>query len=353
MAEPYSPFSSTPTADEDSFRPRHLSPPFQTFSPKLSSSVDVTQSRGAGIQPERFEALLQAARKRNAGKTGNLRKEVALRAQIQSQTAARRAIFLSKVLTPPSPTATLIPKTPPDSPAIFHYSLPSPGLVSPLEMFEILNEDGSCTDLSYGCEPWVEQVDFRQMKLQSSPCSARSTSPPADHRGLPSLDQISARLTSRSHIRTRVSRNDTAIRPASLLVPLTPISEESSSFLPVPQLNMSDESSERCLSAITDSRSRRFSVDLRIPAFLRSPSPTVSSLEISDHHVPPLDSRARRAHDMLSTLKRRTMSFEQQFLDAGEAGTRSERRRSAPADLLPLRPRNGFEHPVLSLPGGF
>lgn len=36
----------------------------------------------------------------------------------------RRALFLSKVLAPPSPTATTLPKTPPESPAIFHYVCP-------------------------------------------------------------------------------------------------------------------------------------------------------------------------------------------------------------------------------------
>lgn len=73
-------------------------------------------------------------------------------------TAERRALFLSKIGAPPSPTAISLPKTPPESPAIFHYSLPSPGLVSPLAHFETLEEED---DEFAPRKVWVEQVDFK------------------------------------------------------------------------------------------------------------------------------------------------------------------------------------------------
>src|SRR2546421_296785 len=81
----------------------------------------------------------------------------------------RRALFLSKVQAPPSPTATMTPKTPPDSPAIFHYTLPSPGLVSPLAMFDNLNDNNDSAP-----HKWVEQVDFRL----PSDCNNRLTRSP-------------------------------------------------------------------------------------------------------------------------------------------------------------------------------
>jgi hypothetical protein len=52
----------------------------------------------------------------------------------------RRQTFLARLLASPSssPTTLTTPVTPPDSPAEFHYTLPSPGLVSPLALFEAL-----------------------------------------------------------------------------------------------------------------------------------------------------------------------------------------------------------------------
>ena len=78
----------------------------------------------------------------------------------------RRALFLSKIGAPPSPTATSLPKTPPDSPAIFHYSLPSPGLCSPLALFEKLGLDDQDPEERGVRKIWVEQVDFRLSKEQ-------------------------------------------------------------------------------------------------------------------------------------------------------------------------------------------
>jgi hypothetical protein len=69
----------------------------------------------------------------------------------------RRNLFLSKIEALPSPTAASLPVTPPESPAIFHFSLPSPGLISPLALFETLDNDGGREQRPVR----VEQVDFR------------------------------------------------------------------------------------------------------------------------------------------------------------------------------------------------
>lgn len=142
--------------------------------------------------------------------------------------AERRAIFLSKVLAPPSPTATLTPKTPPESPAIFHYTLPSPGLVSPLALFETSGGNSMHgVPLYASCKPWVEQVDFRFPSYNN--CKTL-----ADHKGMPSLDQISARMTFRGRACTLVSGNDSVTRPTRLPAFLTPLHISASHDLRLP-----------------------------------------------------------------------------------------------------------------------
>ena len=98
----------------------------------------------------------------------------------------RRALFLSKVNAPPSPTATGLPKTPPESPSIFHYSLPSPGLVSPLALFESLQQDETTGSPQFpSVQPWVEQVEYRRLMVANS--------------RIPSLEQITAHLSTQGH----------------------------------------------------------------------------------------------------------------------------------------------------------
>lgn len=82
-------------------------------------------------------------------------------------------MFLSRIAAPPSPHSTETAVTPPETPAIFHFTLPSPGLASPLELFENVRARSS----------WVEQVDYSK----NTPKAARPSR-------LPSLDQITARL---------------------------------------------------------------------------------------------------------------------------------------------------------------
>lgn len=63
--------------------------------------------------------------------------------------------------------------------------------------------------------------------------------------------------------------------------------------------------------------------------------------------------RERRAQDMVSTLRRRTISTERRLIELDGISERSRKRNSAPAETSPLQQRDGFKHPVLLLPGSF
>ncbi|KAJ7492891.1 hypothetical protein FB451DRAFT_554572 [Mycena latifolia] len=375
VAEPYSPFSwaTTPVVEEDDgFRPVHLTPPptstptrfGKQLSPLRPSEATVT---GQGLERERFEALLKASKERNSAvgaKKGNdLRKEIALKAHGKKQ-VERRALFLSKVLAPPSPTATLMPKTPPDSPAIFNYTLPSPGLVSPLALFESLNENPSCGPLSYWREPWVEQVDFRipADRRKTKADSTRSSKPEPTQakpaKPIPSLDQISARLSSQGHVRTPSA--EAAERKLRLPAFLA------QSRQPAPRLTIGVGRLQLPVRSTPTKAENLPNMPPRSPCYPLSPNlqvttlvvPRTSSLsptELSESNLLALNSRERRAKDMLSTLRKRTGPSDTGVSDDHtHDGTldRKWKRRSAPAELSP-RARSGFEHPVLAMPGGF
>jgi len=358
LVEPYSPFSSlTPISqwDEDAFRPVHLTPPpvLTRFNKQLSPlhfHEDTVPAKG--LERKRFEALLQASRERNSApvkkeKAGDLRKEVALKAHKNKQ-VERRALFLSKVLAPPSPTATLTPKTPPDSPAIFHYSLPSPGLVSPLALFESLSENSSYGPLSYGCEPWIEQVDFRIVEPTKAKEPGLQDQAPHPGRPLPSLDQISARLSSQGQVWPPVPHRTS--RLPAFLTSRAAIPERPKS-ISVGRLHMPF----RATNSIPEPNSMTPKSNVRISTPAVPRSTTISSTQHPRSDLFAFDSRERRAHDMLSTLRRRTVSSDCDLsIEMDGAARKSKwKRHSAPADLLPLKERTGFEHPVLALPGGF
>jgi hypothetical protein len=359
VIEPYSPFSATISTplDDNAFRPVLLTPPpsLTRFGKPLSPLRPCEETVAAkGLERERFEALLQASRERNvafgAKKAGDLRKEIALKAHKNKQ-VERRALFLSKVLAPPSPTATLTPKTPPDSPAIFHYSLPSPGLVSPLALFESLSED--LMPGSYGREPWVEQVDFRLPEYTKARDPGAQTSGPHTGRPLPSLDQISARLSSQGH--TRLGGDEAGHRSRTSVPRQTAVSDRPRLYLGVGRLQMPIRAHKPTLEPLVieppKSPMAPRSPNLQITTLVVPPSSTTSPTELSESNLYALHSRERRAHNMLSTLRRRTIVPE---TDDGIDGRNMKwKRHSAPADLLPLRQRSGFEHPVLALPGGF
>ncbi|KAG6850807.1 hypothetical protein H0H93_008110 [Arthromyces matolae] len=341
---PFSPISSTPIDDnDDTFRPVYLTPPpsltkFDTVA-KPSSPLrpnDNGSDPTHGLERQRFEALLQATRERNlmlgSKKTSDLRKEITLKAHKIKQVERRRALFLSKVLAPPSPSATLTPKTPPESPAIFHYSLPSPGLVSPLAVFESLTEDSKHGCPVEGREPWIEKVDFRAPRT-SEKLSSRTAG-----RTLPSLDQITARIVSNGGGQ---ARNSEGVKPT--LPPAT-----------APDRPRLQFGVGRLRGPTSTSNSKP--VDIPTSHLIDCQGEKEEIAPLTQSNLSILSSRARKAEDMLSTLRRRTTSYEPRpdcVVTQDNNRGAQWKRRSAPADLLPLHQRSGFEHPVLALPGGF
>ncbi|KAF9056366.1 hypothetical protein BJ165DRAFT_1522282 [Panaeolus papilionaceus] len=361
--EPYSPFTplfSANTDEEDGFRALHLTPPptvsdfKRVHSPLRPNNATGNVDDGKGLDTQRFQTLLRATKDRpTLKKDVDLRKEIAQKAHKNKQ-MERRALFLSKVLAPPSPTATTLPKTPPESPAIFHYSLPSPGLVSPLALFETLGENKDSAP-----KIWVEQVDFRLPEGAAKPVQQQPMKPIS---GLPSLDQISARLISRqtaNHAVYEGLQYKPAAKPITrpslgvgrLKMPLRTGAEKQTPAPPQP----------RALPP----KSPLLPPELRVTTLLVPHTYTPSPAKLTETNLNALNSRGQTAHNMLSTLRRRTISTEHKAANhptrpANNTPSKEQievqykwRRRSAPADLMALRPRGGFEHPVLKMPGGF
>jgi len=292
--------------------------------------------------------MLKVSRERHAAvgtkRDNDLRKEIAVKAHKTKQ-AERRALFLSKLAQPPCPSAATLPKTPPDSPAVFHYTLPSPGLVSPLALFESLNGNSTVSR-----QPWVEQVDFKlpahkTCEIQKSVMPARKSTQ------LPSLEQISARLNHFDHrayfsalVQPRTEeRRRLSVGVGRLQIPVRSPQNTKTECLTIPP-------PKSPLSPL----SPQLQITTKVVPRCSSTSPT----ELSEVNLLALASRQRRAHDMLTTLKRRTVPSDlglngrdgDSLCEVGD--DRKYRRQSAPADLY-HRPRTGFEHPTLLLPGGF
>lgn len=307
----------------------------------------------------------------------------------------RRALFLSKVQAPPSPTATITPKTPPDSPAIFHYTLPSPGLVSPLAMFDTLHDNNDTA-----LRKWVEQVDFRIPKNNKLIRSAGSLRDGRAAQVLPSLEQISERLKTLAS--TRSTTIVDGLRPptaTTMSAPSAPSSKHAT--IEVGRLRMpirgtrspptvsSEVPHHPQPSPVMNSPPKApvslFPSDLQVTTTVVPSTTTAYPVQLTESNLKILDARERRAHNMLSTLRRRTLSTPQQppqtaplvktatsraltknaamrttllpipddVMELDMAGRKSRwKRHSAPADLMP-RDRTGFEHPVFALPGAF
>ncbi|KAL0072156.1 hypothetical protein AAF712_001079 [Marasmius tenuissimus] len=371
IVEPFSPFPKVNVLvndDNDGFRPKHLTPPpthtkFSTFLPSpLRGSAN--ESAGKGLERDRFEALLRATKERNSAagtkKGSDLRKEIALKAHKNKQ-AERRALFLSKVLAPPSPTATSLPKTPPESPAIFHYSLPSPGLVSPLALFESLH-DASSGPLTYARQPWIEQVDYHRpsQAKENVPVNTRARDGAKQAKAFPSLDQISARLT--GHQRTPSTESKRSSRLPSFLA-----QSRVSEAVERPRLAVGVGRLQVSIQSPKPSKAEHASIlpppkspisplipQIQITTTVVPRSSSSSPTKLSELNVKALDMRERKAQNMLCTLKRRMAPSETGVggNDEQEIEERKFRRHSAPAEMA-ARPRGGFEHPVLKLPGGF
>lgn len=295
----------------------------------------------------------------------------------------RRALFLAKVHAPPSPTATTTPKTPPDSPAIFHYSLPSPGLVSPLAMFDSLQGNAIPPCKS------IEQVDFRLVHGKNIQVNHNQV--------LPSLDQISARLKTLASARSTTIVDGPVVIPA--LPPAPPLGRPAT--IEIGRLKMPVRSAKLLSVAAIEppSQSRPATVaippplipntslrsDLEISTTVAQRTATASPAKLTESNLKILDARERRAHNMLSTLRRRTLSMPQQpsqpacLIDdtvprslTKDAARRTTpvpipqevmelgledrkprwKRHSAPADFMP-KGHAGFEHPVFAYPGAF
>jgi len=356
VIEPYSPFHTVAFApDNDTFRPTHLTPPPtgpQRFSVNQPSPLRPVESReNKGLDLSRFQALLRASKDRNSSskKENDLRKEIALKAHKNKQ-LERRAMFLSKVMAPPSPTATSTPKTPPDSPALFHYRLPSPGLISPLSLFDSLNDD--C--LREPIEPimWVEQVDFKLSAglLQPKAPPSEQSLPPVNP--LPSLDQISARMRFQKRYSVQIPSITITSAPAAT-------TERPRLTLGVGRLRMPLRTSKQgkpenlCIFPPASPHSP-FTPNLEVTTQFVPRSTTTSPTQLSESNLMALNSRTRRASDMMSTLRRRLVPSEQGHTghDPEVVFPRHRKRHSAPAELVSSS-RVGFQHPVLSLAGGF
>lgn len=345
---PYSPFpDGEPEADDDGFRAKHLSPP-PNVSPRYPSPLRRSASLvPKGLGREQFDVLLKASRERRAvQKAPDLRKELAIKNQKNKQ-LERRARFLSKVSEPPSPTATTTPKTPPESPAILHCSLPSPGLESPRAVFASVSRDASREqpDRDKSHEGWVEQIDFRmpigkQCSAGRAGCAEMKT-PVKLRRFAPSLDEITARMSSA-----------TLRRPSQELVVFS-VNAESRPKLNVGRLHVSLRALSPSVS-FTDGWEKCF-----------DPSPPTPALEITTTFVPrtfretsfPLSesnlhafSRSYTARDMIRTLKRRSLSPPP--LGGCDRNRVLQKRWSAPAELYACR-RASFQHDLLSMPGSF
>jgi len=252
---------------------------------------------------------------------------------------------LLKVAEPPCPSAAYEPKTPPDSPAIFNYSLPSPGLVSPLAMYEYLEEE--CVT----SQPWTEQVYFR---LPKSSARSKTNHPALTFKSgnvLPSLDEISARLRFKKLSGAHQARP----RLPSFLLKKRDAALESETPATPPPITIGR-------LRMPASRTRGASPPPEKQVYGVPPSPVTPTLQVTTTVVPrmPRLTSINLTESNLEALSRspflrssRTASLATMTpVSAAHAEDRTIRRRSAPAEL-PARARSQFKHPVLDLPGGF
>jgi len=273
----------------------------------------------------------------------------------KSKQMERRALFLSKVNAPPSPTATALPKTPPESPAILHYTLPSPGLDSPLALFESLQQTVGPVQFP-SVKPWVEQVHYRQL---NGACMRP-----------PSLEQITARLSSHGHSATVNTAKDEYHRPpirlpTFLRSPPRMRRAISQHYVGSGEGTDDEQNPEAEITPgpgelIIPLPKTRTVPSLSGPGLLVttttiSGTSSSSSSALTEVNLSALNSRALTRRDMMSKLKRRVSGLPSADGVGGygvDEDERRARRISAPAEL-PKRERDGFAHLVLALPGAF
>jgi hypothetical protein len=238
---------------------------------------------------------------------------------------------------------------------MFHFSLPSPGLISPLEMYEHLENE--CVTSN----PWIEQVDFRlppgallpQAKSIGDKSSVTWPSRPSAGKSLPSLDQISAHLTTKQ----MSSAHEVPRRLPSFL------QQEPQSRQPRRRASPPPITVGRLQLPGPRFRSPSPPLPEAGSVYAAPPSPKTPELIITTTLVPRTTPSTRNLTEanveafsranMLKTLRRRSHPGHQ--LIEGERDSvdeRSRRRLSAPSELL-IRERAEFKHPVLNLRGSF
>ena len=261
--------------------------------------------------------------------------------------ADRRALFLSKLQAPPSPEAMTIPKkAPPESPEIFPYSLSSPGLESSLTLFDSWSGNHP-DDVPH---TWVKSDDFDE-RSKSTPLLNHSSTKPA--RGLPSLDQISARFSRPTKL------DDVKMTCDALTIENLPRPSVGIGRLRMPLRTQVILQSDNQPTKYTPSKPLPppLSSEPCTQTFVIPRSLSSAPAQLTGSNLNSLNSRDQKASNMLFTLRKRKLSLEfnstagQEIAIEGDAKLRW--RRSAPADMTPLRARFGFEHPVLASPGGF
>jgi hypothetical protein len=297
------------------------------------------------LESQKFQVLLATSKQRKASGGSNqsvaFRKEIAMKAHKDGH-SDRRALFLSKLQAPPSPTAmTTSKETPPESPGILPYFLSSPRLESPLTLFDSWSGNHA-DDIPH---TWVESDDFDE-RSKYKPSLDRSSTKPA--RGLPSLDQISARFS----------------RPAKLDNVKMTCDALTTEHSPRPSVGIGRLRMPLRTQVIlqSDNQPKQYTPS-KLPPVSLEPSaqtfviPRSTPAQLTEFNVNSLNSRDQKASNMLFTLRKRSVTTEFNSNAGQETAIDSEDklrwRRSAPADMTPLRARFGFEHPVLASPGGF
>ena len=235
-------------------------------------------------------------------------------------------------------------ETPPESPGLFPDFISSPGLESSLSLFDSWSGNHA-DDIPHTC---VERDDFDERSKSKTSLNHSSTKPAS---GLPSLDQISARFSRPAKLEDLKMTSDALTtehspRPSvgigRLRMPLrTPVIRQS------------------------DNQPKQYTPSKPLPPPLSlepSTRPLQSTPAQLTSNLNSLNSRDQKASNMLFTLRKRRLSSEFNPTagqvttigsEEGEATYKLRWRRSAPADMTPLRARFGFEHPVLASPGGF
>ncbi|KAH7101290.1 hypothetical protein BKA62DRAFT_830334 [Auriculariales sp. MPI-PUGE-AT-0066] len=341
-AEPYSPFNSISFGVDrnlDSPRAMHLAPPMtgSTRQPSpLSGARKTPANGGKGLDRARFESLLRSTRERAqnqqqqqqqqqqqarvlpalVGGALDLRKQAALKAHSSKQ-ADRRARFLSKIEAPPSPSATDVPVTPPESPVTL-------ALVDPPQ-----KRSG-----------WIERIEF------NAPKSAPLAQPLSPRKPLPSLDQISARISSQH----RQQQQHTGPKRVRLPIGAAPVPVRAP--IPLPAFLRSQQ---RSPSPPTP-KATTIPLSPAAPARLPLPSLGIPSSAAPRRHLHLTRALTSAAHAATAVTEANLNLLESRNEMSKAMLEKIMRRVSSPAELQRAGRRHGEvfgEHRMLAVPGGF